>query len=141
MTRSSAEVVLLDTSVSLPYLVEDHEAHGSVSGRLVNARLGLSGLAAFETLSVLTRLPVALRVTPQQAADLLARSFPESVALPVDEAMRLLAELGRHGIAGGKVYDALVGVAARAAGRLLLSRDRRALETYLRLGVEVELLE
>ncbi len=141
MTRSSAEVVLLDTSVSLPYLVQDHEAHDAVSQRLVDLRVGLSGHAAFETFSVLTRLPAALRVTPEAAASLLQQAFPETVALPVAEATEVLAELGRHGIAGGKVYDALVGVAARSAGHLLLSRDRRAWETYLLLGVNVELLD
>jgi predicted nucleic acid-binding protein len=43
-------------------------------------------------------------------------------------------------IAGGCVYDALVGAAAREHGLVLATSDRRALDTYRILGVEVEIL-
>jgi len=44
------------------------------------------------------------------------------------------------GIAGGSVYDALVGATAAEHGLRLVSCDRRALETYRALDVEVEFL-
>ena len=43
-------------------------------------------------------------------------------------------------IAGGAVYDALVGATAAEHGIVLATRDRRALDTYRALGVEVEVL-
>ncbi len=49
----------------------------------------------------------------------------------------VLADLG---ISGGAVYDALVGLAARAAGLTLLTRDARALGTYAALGLPVEVV-
>jgi len=38
-------------------------------------------------------------------------------------------------IAGGMVYDAMVAEAARVHGRILLTRDARAKNTYERIGV------
>ena len=38
------------------------------------------------------------------------------------------------------MYDALVGLATRAAGIPLATRDARALGTYAALGVDVEIL-
>ncbi len=52
----------------------------------------------------------------------------------------LLVELPRMGIAGGAVYDALVGAAAREHDLVLATRDRRALDTYRALDVRLELL-
>lgn len=39
------------------------------------------------------------------------------------------------------MYDALVGLAARAAGVALVTRDARALGTYTTLGVQVEIID
>ena len=47
---------------------------------------------------------------------------------------------GCAGLAGGAVYDGLVGAAAREHGLLLVSCDRRAEPTYRALGVSYELL-
>jgi predicted nucleic acid-binding protein len=52
----------------------------------------------------------------------------------------LLAAFGPAGIAGGSVYDALVGAAANKHRLRLATRDRRALEIYRALDVDVELL-
>lgn len=41
---------------------------------------------------------------------------------------------------GGASYDGLVGLEARAHARVLLSLDRRAQETYRRLGVTARAL-
>jgi len=55
-------------------------------------------------------------------------------------AAALLADLDAKGIAGGSVYDALVGAAAAEHRLPLATRDRRARDIYRTLGVEVELL-
>jgi predicted nucleic acid-binding protein len=49
-----------------------------------------------------------------------------------------LDEFGRAGVAGGAVYDALVGACANEHELPLATTDRRALETYRALGVRIE---
>ena len=98
------------------------------------------GHAAFETFSVLTRLPPPARRSPAAVARLLAADFPHSRFLVARATASLLADLETAGIAGGAVYDALVGAAAKEHQVTLATRDRRALETYRALDVNVELL-
>ena len=131
---------LVDTSVAVALVVADHEHHASVVDDLGGLRLGLAGHAAFETFSVLTRLPSPARRPPAVVHRLLAQNFPASRFLPADVAHRLLAELATAGIAGGAVYDALVGATARTHGLALATRDQRALAIYRALGVEVRLV-
>ena len=133
-------VLLVDTSVAVALAVADHDHHEATIRALGDRRLGLAGHAAFETFSVLTRLPSPARRTPATVAHLLAVSFPQSKYLGVRAATSLLDELSGFGIAGGAVYDALVGACAREHGLALATRDRRALETYRALGVSVELV-
>lgn len=131
---------LVDTSVAVALLVADHDHHESVVAAVGADRLGLAGHAAFETFSVLTRLPPPLRRTPQVVADLLASNFPVTRHLSSGGAANLLSTLPGLGIGGGAVYDALVGAAALEHGLALATRDRRALGTYRSLGVEVHLV-
>ncbi len=107
---------------------------------LGSRRLGLAGHAAFESFSVLTRLPPPARRAADVVAELLATNFPASRFLSAASAQRLLADLAPLGIAGGSVFDALVGSVAREHGLVLATRDRRALETYRALEVDVELV-
>jgi len=132
--------LLVDTSVAVALAVADHEHHETAFRALGDRRLGLAGHAAFETFSVLTRLPSPARRTAATVARLLAATFPHSKFLGVRAATALLAELGTLGIAGGAVYDALVGACAKEHGLTLATRDRRALETYRALGVNVQLV-
>lgn len=127
-----------DTSVALASLDPQHEAHPQCRRALVERRPALAGHAAFETHSVLTRLPPPLRLTPQQAAEVLARAFREECWLTADESSRARTRLGGAGVVGGAVYDALVGCAAAANDRILLTRDRRAERTYRALDVAFE---
>jgi uracil phosphoribosyltransferase-like protein len=53
----------------------------------------------------------------------------------------LLRELGAFGVAGRAVYDALVGACAREHALPLATRDRRALETYRLLDLDIELVD
>lgn len=130
-----------DTSVAVAALDETHEAHVPTLAAVAKFRPALAGHAAWETFSVLTRLPGPLRVTPAVAHDVLRRSFPDACWLDAAEQAALLDRLPTLGVTGGAVYDALVGAAAVAAGRRLLSRDRRADRTYSLLGADVEFVE
>jgi len=131
---------LVDTSVAIALLVADHEDHAATRQALHGRPLGLAGHAAFETFSVLTRLPSPARRSPATVAHLLATNFPESRYLPAGSAQALLGRLGEAGIAGGSVYDALVGAVAVEHGLVLASRDSRAVSTYRALDVRLELL-
>ncbi|OBH05592.1 MULTISPECIES: type II toxin-antitoxin system VapC family toxin [unclassified Mycobacterium] len=139
-TSASTTAVLVDTSVAVALVVADHEHHEDTFQALRGRALGLAGHAAFETFSVLTRLPPPARRTPATVTQLLTRTFPETRFLGARAAAALLAALGSAGIAGGSVYDGLVGAAANEHRLTLVTRDRRALEIYRRLQVEVELL-
>lgn len=132
--------VLVDTSVAVALVVSDHSAHASTVRAVQGLRLGLSGHAWFETYSVLTRLPAPARRSPADVVRLLAHDFPASRFLDQPSAGALGDEVARLGIAGGAVYDALVGAAARGHGVRLLTRDARALAVYASLHVDVELL-
>jgi predicted nucleic acid-binding protein len=132
---------LVDTSIAVPLVVADHDHHRRVV-EAVDARvLGLAGHAAFETYSVLTRLPPPARRGPAAVTRLLAHNFPASRFLGGEGAADLLRQLAPVGIAGGAVYDALVGAAAAQHGLELLTRDRRAAETYRLLDVAFTIVD
>ncbi|MDP5183269.1 type II toxin-antitoxin system VapC family toxin [Blastococcus sp. BMG 814] len=132
---------LLDTSAAVAFLVQDHEHHEATFTALADRELGLAGHAAFETFSVLTRLPSASRLVPGAAHRLLATNFTHSRFLSSERTAALLAIVADHRIAGGSVYDALVGATAAEHGLTLISRDRRALDTYRALNVSVEMID
>lgn len=138
---TSASPTLLDTSAAVAFLVPDHKHHDATFGALAQRQLGLAGHAAFETFSVLTRLPPPARRTPAAASRLLAANFPHTRFLSGDRAAALLTSLAGNGLAGGAVYDALVGAAAVEHELTLVTRDKRALDTYRALDVTVELLQ
>lgn len=132
--------LLVDTSVAVALVVADHEHHAATFAALAERRLGLAGHAAFETFSVLTRFPPPTRRTPAAVDRLLAANFPATRFLSAAAADALLRRLPPLGIAGGSVYDALIGAAASEHEVTLVTRDRRALATYRALDVAVELL-
>lgn len=137
---TSAEVWLVDTSVAVALVSADHASHEAVFSAVGERSLGLAGHAAFETFSVLTRLPPPARRSPSAVATLLANNFPHSRFLSPRRAAALLRELPGRAIAGGSVYDALVAATSIEHGLPLVSRDRRSLPTYRELGAEVVLL-
>ncbi len=132
--------LLVDTSVAVALVVGDHQHHQATTDALTGRRLGLSGHAAFETFSVLTRLPPPARRTPAAVGRLLAFDFPATRFLGSQAAAAVLARLAALNLSGGSVHDALVAAAAHEHGMALATRDRRALVTYRALDVEVELL-
>ncbi len=126
----------VDSSVAIAALDAAHLAHGHCRQAVQEHRPALAGHAAFEVFSVLTRMPGSLAVDPGVVDALMRRVYPEVVWLTPDASQALLARLAPIGILGGAVYDALVGEAARLAGRRLLTRDHRARRTYDLIGVD-----
>lgn len=137
---TSADQVAVDTSVAVAALDAAHAAHDVCRTAVQTYRPGLAGHAAFETYSVLTRMPGLLALDGPTAASLISTVFPTVHWLDPPAVHGLVARLGTIGIVGGSTYDALVGEAARAHGCRLLTRDQRARRTYDLLGVEYDLL-
>ncbi|WP_193043831.1 type II toxin-antitoxin system VapC family toxin [Mycolicibacterium baixiangningiae] len=137
---TNAEHVLLDTSAALALAQRENPFHQAARARLLACSRGMSGHAAFELLSVLTRLPAPHRLSPTAALRLQQTNFPESRFLSPADTAKLLAELVEARLTGGAIYDGLVGAAARQHRRTLITCDRRAEPTYRMLGVSYELL-
>jgi len=129
----------LDTSVAIPLLVRTHASHEEVAAWWDGREVALSGHALAETYSVLTRLPGDLRVTPADAARLIYDRFTAPLLLGRRTSRRLPLIFSQLGIAGGAVYDALVGLAAVENGATLATRDNRARATYETVGADVVL--
>lgn len=137
---TNVEHVLVDTSAALALAQRQSPFHPAARARLVRCRRGMSGHAAVELLSVLTRLPPPHRLTPVAAVRLEQTNFPESRFLAATDMEDLLREFVEAGLAGGALYDGLVGAAARQHQLRLITCDRRAEPTYRMLGVNYELL-
>jgi predicted nucleic acid-binding protein len=138
---SNGSPLLLDTSAAIALVDESNRLHVQVDHACKGRVLGLSGHAAFETYSVLTRLPFPARISGQDAARLIAGEFPATVYLSQEGSARLVGQLGVGVISGGATFDALVGACAVEHGLTLLSCDLRAEPTYRALGVDAWLLE
>lgn len=132
--------VLVDSSAAIALVLSSHEAHDATMVALDGQLLGLAGHAWFETFSVLTRLPPPDRRRPQEVATIMRQNFPESRFLSELSFRSLAGRIEDIGVAGGSVYDALVGQAAVEHGFPLASRDRRAIEIYRALGTTVQIL-
>jgi predicted nucleic acid-binding protein len=133
--------LLVDTSVAVALVVADHEHHALVTQAVGRRRLGLAGHAAFETFSVLTRLPPPARREPALVDRILRTGFPASRFLGADDAAALFRRLSGLGISGGGVYDALIGAVATGHDLPLVTRDMRAVDVYRALGVDLVLID
>jgi predicted nucleic acid-binding protein len=128
----------VDTSVVVAALLswhENHEAARKVLERsLVAERLVLPTPTLIEAYAVMTRLPCPHRLSANDAAALLRETFAgvETVALDGSEVWRLVEDLEKNQIAGGRSYDGHILACARKAGaiRLLTFNDR----DFLALG-------
>ena len=137
MPTSAEPELLIDTSVAVALCVADHEGRAPSRGVVEGRRIGLAGHAAWETFSVLTRLPPPARLRSAVASRVLAANFPFTRFLGQTESAALLERLEVLGISGGSIHDALVGSVAVATGVPLVTRDRRALPTYRLLDVDI----
>ena len=137
---TNVEHVLLDTSAALALVQFENTFHRAARARVTACHRGMSGHAGVELLSVLTRLPAPQRLSPAAAMRLHVTNFPDSRFLSAAQMPDLLLEFAALGLAGGAVYDGLVGAAAREHRLTLITGDRRAESTYRALGVTYELL-
>lgn len=116
---------LLDSSCMVAALCEWHEHHERAA-REIERRLGdgeslvVAAPALVETYAVLTRLPAPHRLSPANSLALLEANFVvddvRSVALEAADYLRLLRRASEGGLAGGRVYDAVI-IACALAGR------------------------
>lgn len=76
--------------------------------------------ALVESYSVLTRLPAPRRLSPDMCLELLTVNFGSDsarlVALEPFEYERLIRDSPESGIAGGRIYDAVILACAQSAG-------------------------
>jgi len=135
-----SSVIGLDTSVAIPLLVQTHRAHDAVVEWWAGRDVALSGHALVETFSVLTRLPGDIRLAPADAARLLSTRFAAPLLLDSAVSADLPGLLADLGVAGGAVYDAIVGLAAARNHCALATRDARARSTYTAVGVDIEVV-
>jgi len=114
--------VLFDSSVLIPALVPVHPRHSLCLPHLQAAQQSqteayISTHSLSEVYSVLTRLPVNPRPTPQQAqaliTDLLDYIIP--VALAAEDYLQAIAQMVSLSLPGGGIFDALIAQAALKA--------------------------
>lgn len=133
-------MIAVDTSVVVAAFASWHEGHASAAQALAREPR-VPAHVLVETYSVLTRLPPPHRAPAELVAAFLDEMFTAApLALPPRAHVRLLLQVAAAGIAGGGVYDALIAATVLHAKARLLTRDRRAITTYERLGVSYELL-
>jgi predicted nucleic acid-binding protein len=130
----------VDISVVVAAFASWHEFHGAAVA-VLRDHPRLPAQSALEAYSVLTRLPPPHRASPRLVRDFLAANFEEPFLAPTPERFAaVLRELADRGIAGGAAYDGLIAAVVRDAGATLVTCDRRARETYERVGASVEYL-
>ncbi|MGH3429155.1 MAG: PIN domain-containing protein [Mycobacteriales bacterium] len=130
-----------DTSIVVAALSGWHEAHKSAAEacRSIGA---LPGHVLLETISVMTRLPGGLAIASDAVKKALVTNFTDKPLTPdSDDYARLIDIIASKALAGGQVYDALVGYTAAMAGAQLLTRDKRAAATYRAVGVSYQFVD
>lgn len=137
-------MIVPDTSVLVAGFVGSHRFHEAAESALVEVRTDgcLIAHTMAETFGVLSGPRGVYRVEPTAVATYLDQFLAGSSPVqPRPETYREAVEsLAAEGRAGGAIYDALIGLAARDAEATLVSLDRRAASTYELFGVEAKLL-
>ena len=113
--------LFLDTSVLVAAFWGDHPNHAASLRMLVSATPEEACCAAHslvELYAVMTRLPVRPMVPPDQALLFVQEAIVRlsTIALDGGEYATALEDAARRGIAGGRMYDALLLHCARKAG-------------------------
>ena len=133
-------MIAVDSSVAVAGFAPWHQLHLQALDAL-DERPALPAHAALEAYSVMTRLPQPGRTSGAVAARFLADRFWEPwLTLPGARHREVLLELGREGITGGAVYDALIAATVRHHDLVLVTADRRAAATYARVGASVRMI-
>jgi predicted nucleic acid-binding protein len=130
-------IFAIDTSCMIAAVCEWHENHATalteIERRLDEGeRMAVAAHALAETYAVLTRLPAPHRLSPTDAWQLIDENFIKSaivVALTAKMYPTLLRRAVAQAVAGGRIYDALIGECARQAkAEALLTFNRRHFE-------------
>jgi toxin FitB len=117
-----------------------HEQH-EVAAQALEGVDAIPAHVMVEAYSVLTRLPGGLAVPAATTASVLTRRFDKKpLYLPSAGRGAMLSKLAGAGVFGGASYDGLVALEATAHGRTLLTLDRRAQDTYRRLGAPFQVI-
>lgn len=133
-------MIAVDTSVVVAGFASWHEGHRAATA-VLDRRPRVPGHVLIETCSVLTRLPLPHRAPAQLVSRFLAERFVDApLTLPPRAHLALLEKAAREGIVGGSIYDALIAEVVRRAGATLLTRDRRAVLVYERIGADYEII-
>ncbi len=135
-------IAVVDSSVIVGALHFENQASRQLARAAIATAPQPLAHALSESYSTLTRLPAPIRLSAQTAWRYLSGAFPqEAIVLNAKEHRETLALISREGITGGRIYDALIGAAARSAGARLITADRRAAAVYSLVGVDFELLD
>jgi predicted nucleic acid-binding protein len=136
-----APALTCDTSVVIAGLSSWHQQHQAARAVLPTIEW-LAAHVLAETMSVLSRLPGGRAVPLSDAVSLVRRLADGRVRqLRADRYLLVLGAAGSAGLAGGAVYDALVGATAREHDATLLTLDRRAQRAYAAVGASFELVD
>lgn len=111
----------LDTSVIIAALWRDHPGHAASLARLADATPAATACAAHslaEVYAVTTRLPIRPPVLPEHAMLFIADIRHRTRIVPLDEEgyVAVLTRASERGIAGGRIYDAILLECARRSG-------------------------
>jgi predicted nucleic acid-binding protein len=140
--------IFLDTSVLVAGLIDFGPQSGpahSLLHAVAEKTLAPASTAwhcCLEFYSVGTRLPPEFRLTPADAARLVAEEILGRMAifdLPANARGAFLGAAAHDAVAGGRIYDAHIADVARAAGAAVIVTDnRRHFLGALRHGIRVE---
>lgn len=134
-----ATKVTADSTVVVAALSDWHPLQATCRRRLAEVDW-LPAHAITETVAVLTRLPKGLAVPVEAAVESIRGVCPKARHLDADQYLPILASVGRAGLSGGAIHDAVIGATAREHRVTLLTLDRRAQRTYQAVGASFEVL-
>lgn len=130
----------VDTSVLVAAYGSWHASH-DMARRALQASFVPIAHTLLEAYSTLTRMPQPARATPANALTFLESCVDHApIALTGAECLALVRTLAGQGIAGGRVYDALIATTAMKHALTLFTLDTRASVTYEALGARYQLL-
>jgi toxin FitB len=131
----------------VPALLPEHEHHARAVAAL-NRHLQaadsmiLVAHTLLETYSTLTRMPVPMRVIPEDAVSGIEATFlsiDTVLALAQDDYVQLIRDLAIGGTIGGQVYDAAIVACARQAGvEVILTFNERHFRRFEGNGLMIE---
>lgn len=136
-------MIVPDTSVLIAGFDSTHPCFSEAQAALAEVRRAgaLVAHTIAETFAVLSAPAGPYPALPEDALAYL-EPFLERDPIGIAPAAypQAVSELTSAGVAGGAVYDGLIGLAARQHGAELISLDARASRTYRRLAIHFRIL-